>query len=147
VAIVASPYIGIIAGTGGIMKVDIWATIDEQLHEHTVELGLGLQDMVRELTPILTGALIMDIAYEAYTDGPDLAYIYAEDIAQEAFWNRVYAQYQEGGPLGEHTYTNDPHEMFYETAVGAGNDYAQAWAALYVNEALALCVAGAGVPL
>ena len=140
-------YVSVIAGTGGIIGQDIWATIDERLHEHTTELGLGLQEMVRELTPILTGALIMDISYEAYAGGDDLVWVYAEDIAQEAFWNRIYVQYQEGGPLGEPTYTNDPHEMFLETAQGAGADYAQTWAELYVAEALGLCAIGAGLPL
>lgn len=141
-------FVEIIAGTGGILDVDIWGTIDERLHEHTPELGLGLQDMVRELTPIRTGALIMDISFEAYTDpgGDDLVWVYAEDTAQEAFWNRIYVQYQEGGPLGEATYTNDPREMFFETATGAGMEYAQGWALLYINEALMMVGGGAGVP-
>jgi hypothetical protein len=141
-------YIDIVAGTGMIMGQDIWGTIDEQLHEATPELGLGLQDLIRELTPIRTGALLMDISFEAYTDpgDSDLVWMYPEDTAQEAFWNRIYVQYQEGGPLGEHTYTNDPHEMFYETATGAGLDFTKSWAELHIQEAIDLCMAGAGVP-
>lgn len=141
--------VNIVAGTGGIVGQDIWATIDERLHEHTPELGAGLQDMVRELTPIRTGALIMDISYEAYPDpgNDDLVWVYAEDIAQQAYWNRVYVQYQEGGVLGEETYTNDPHEMFFETASGAGLDYTTVWAMVYIYEGIFLCMAGAGLPL
>ena len=145
--------IEIVAGTGGIINTDIWATIDERLHEDTPTLGKGLVDFVDELTPIRTGALIMDITYEAYTspggygmEGSDLVYIYAEGLAQQAYWHRIYVQYQEGGPLGEPTYTNDPHEMFYETAGGAGRDFSEAWALKNVQEALDMCVGGAGVP-
>ncbi len=138
----------IIAGTGGIINCDIWGTVDEQLHEHTPELGAALQDFVRELEPIRTGALIMDTSYEAYLNpgDSDLVWVYAEDIAQEAYWNRIYVQYQEGGILGEHTYTNDPHEMFYETSIGAGRDFTEIWAEKYVNLGLDLCAGGAGLP-
>lgn len=143
-------YVEIIPGTGFILGQDISATIDEQLHEGSPELGLALKDFVQELTPILTGALLMDISFEAYPDpggpGSDLVLIYAETIAQEAFWNRIYVQFQEGGPLGEHTYTNDPHEMFFETSRGAGLDFVRIWAEARVQMAVDLCLAGAGVP-
>lgn len=143
-------YVEIIAGTGMLTKCDLWGTIDEQLHEHSPELGAELQAYVRNLTPIRTGALVMDIAVEAYPDpggaGSDLVYVYAEDIAQEAFWNRVYVAYQEGGPLGLHTYTNDPHQMFYDTATGDGLALTEVWALTYITLAETMCLGGAGVP-
>lgn len=141
-------YVDIIAGTGFLIKQDIWGTIDEQLHENSPELGAGLQDFVRDLTPIRTGALIMDISVESYPQpgGDDLVWVYAEDIAQEAYWNRVYVQYQEGGLLGLATYTNDPHEMFYGVATGEGLEYAQWWAEKTIGWANELLLSGAGVP-
>lgn len=141
-------FLSLIPGTGMILKQDVWGTIDEQLHENTPELGDGLRDLVRNLTPIRTGALVMDISYEAYTQpgDSDLLWVYAEDVAQEAYWNRIYVQYQEGGPLGVHTYTNDPHEMFFQTAQGDGLVLTTGWALLHIQEALVMVEAGAGVP-
>src|SRR5260221_478476 len=145
-------YIQIIPGTGMIIGQDIGATIDEQLHEHSPELGLVLKDLVQNLTPILTGALISDITYEAYPDPggfgqSDLVLIFSETLAQEAFWKRVYVAYQEGGLLGLPTYTNNPHEMFWETASGAGLDFVKLWATMYVQVAIDMCVIGVGVPV
>jgi hypothetical protein len=149
VELIAS-YINLVAGTGGIINTDVWATIDEQLHAHSDELGQTLQTLVQNLTPIRTGALVMDISYEAYLDpggvGADIAYVYAEEVEQQAYWNRVYVQYQEGGILGEPTYTNDPHEMFYGVATGDGLDQTQMWAETWVQYAIDLCLAGAGIP-
>lgn len=140
-------YVQFIAGTGGIVGQDVWATIDRELHIHSPELAKEMQLLVQNLTPIRTGALLMDIAYDAYlTEGfPEIAWVYAETIAQQAFWNRVYVQYQEGGPLGEHTYTNDPHEMFFDTANGDGLDLVYAWAGPIIQDALYQCSIGTGV--
>lgn len=149
----AMAVLDIIAGTGMIMQDDIWGTIDEQLHEHSPELGDELVPMVRDLTPILTGALISDITYEAYPDPAgfdmgesDLVLVYAEDIAQQAFWHRVYVLFQEGGALGLPTYTNAPHEMFYKTATEDGLAATYLWAEKWIGYAAFLCVGGAGVP-
>jgi hypothetical protein len=132
-----SGYVEIIAGTGSIIKSDMWGTINKNLHERAPELGKAIQDYVDELTPIRTGALIMDITFVTYPeDNKDIVLVYAENIAQQAFWNRIYVQYQEGGPLGEHTYTNDPHEMFFETARGAGLDFTNTWAEKVVLDSM-----------
>jgi hypothetical protein len=141
-------YVELIAGTGMITTCDLWGTIDENLHAHSEELGNGLKGLVQALTPIRTGALVMDITVESYPDpgGGDLVYVYEEDIAQEAFWNRIYVLYQEGGMLGLPTYTNDPHQMFLDTAKGDGLALTEVWALTYVTEAEAMCLGGAGVP-
>lgn len=146
-------YLEIIAGTGGIMNCDIWATVDEQLHEYTPELGKILTYLVMQKTPVLTGALQGDMTYEAYTSpggygmGSDLVYIYATGDFQQAVWNRIYVWYQEGEPLGAFTITNAPRMFFVNTALGDGRQAAMAWAQLAVSIALGLCAAGAGVPL
>jgi hypothetical protein len=127
--------------------------MDEQLHAHSPELGEILRDLVREKTPVLTGALLLDMSYEAYPDPAgfdagesDLVWIYSEDLAQEAFWQRVYVQYQEGQPLGLHTFTNDAREMFYSTAITDGLAATEIWALKVVFMANELIVSGAGLP-
>jgi hypothetical protein len=147
-------YVEILAGTGGIINTDIWATIDEQLHEHTPDLGTDLTQLVQQKTPVLTGALEMSMTFEAYLDpqgsggGPgDLVFIYADDADQLAVWARVYVQYQEGDPLGVPTYTNPPREMFYQTATTDGLPIVETWAAYWIQWALDMAAGGAGVPI
>jgi len=145
--------IGIIPGTGFIINSDIFKTIDETLHQHSPELGMALKDMVQAITPIQTGALISDITDEEYTSPggyvlgeSDVVWVYANDVAQQAYWNRYYAPYQEGGVLGLATYTNAPREMFFTTATTDGLDFVGAWAEIWVGEALSISAGGGGVP-
>lgn len=141
-------YVEIIAGTGGIVGQNIWGTLDEQFHADAADLGKTIQGFVDNMTPIRTGALVMDITYEEFgTGNKDIVRVYAENIEQQAYWNRIYVQYQEGGPLGQHTYTNNPHEMFFETAQGAGLAYTELWAGRNANIAIARCIVGAGIPI
>jgi len=133
---------------------DKWATIDEQLHENTPELGDALVPLVQAKTPILTGALSSDMTYEAYENPEppamgeeDLLYVYAEGSEQIAAWDRIYVQYQEGGALGLPTYTNPPREMFATTAETDGLAVAVEWAVEWIDYANLLCLSGAGVPI
>lgn len=144
-----SAYVDLIAGTGGIIKTDIAATVDEVMHKNSDVLGQTLADLVKEKTPVDTGALESDITFESYPDpgGEDLAYIYSDTGEQIAAWDRVYVEYQEGGPLGLATYTNDPRLMFLLTAEGDGLVAAEWWGALSLQEAIDLCLAGAGIPI
>lgn len=130
------------------------ATIAEQLHDHTPDLGTALVPLVQAKTPMLTGALESDMTFEAYTSpmsapdegDDDLVYIYAEGSQQLAAWNRIYVQYQEGGPLGLPTYTNPPREMFLTTAETDGLVVTTEWAMEWIEYANLLCLSGAGVP-
>jgi hypothetical protein len=142
-------YVSIIAGTGGIIGQDIDATIKQQMHMDADNLGKGLVALVDILTPVLTGALLMDMSYDigAIWGPDDIVFAYAESVAQEAYWNRVYVAYQEGGQLGLPTYTNDPHQMFLDTAEGPGLALTETWAMTNVLIALARCRIGAGVPI
>lgn len=132
--------------------MDKWATIDEQLHGHTPELGDILVPLVQAKTPVLTGALSSDMTYEAYTNpeepggDEDLVYVYASGTEQIASWDRIYVQYQEGGALGLPTYTNPPREMFATTAETDGLEAATMWAVEWIDYANLLCLSGAGVP-
>lgn len=130
------------------------ATIAEQLHEHTPDLGDVLVPLVQDKTPMLTGALQSDMTYEAYTDAmsspdegdDDLVYVYASGSSQIAAWSRIYVQYQEGGPLGLPTYTNPPREMFLNTAETDGLAATTEWAVEWIDYANLLCLSGAGIP-
>lgn len=133
--------------------VDKWATIDEQLHEHSPELGDALVPLVQAKTPILTGALVSDMTYEAYPDPEDpgageedLVYVFAEGSNQMDTWDRIYVQYQEGGALGLPTYTNPPREMFATTAETDGFEAAVMWAVEWIDYANMLSLSGAGIP-
>lgn len=150
---VAYANVEIIPGTGFIMGMDIWATIDEQLHEHSPELGATLAYLVEDLTPVLTGALQSSISHEDYPDPQgygvgesDLTWIYAADAPQLAAWNRIYVAYQEGPPLGLSTYTNPPRQMFLTVGEGEGVVQSEEWAVRYCQLALDMCAGGAGVP-
>lgn len=142
-------YIEIIAGTGGIIHQNVWATIDEVMHKNANLMADELVYLVKLKTPIRTGSLWTDIQSDSYPDpgGEDLAYIYSATSEQIAAWQRVYVDYQEGGILGLPTYTNDPHEMFQITSDTDGPPMVEAWALASIQEALDLCIAGAGVPI
>lgn len=145
----ATGGVEIIAGTGGILRANIGATIDEQLHEHTPQLGEVLVELVQAKTPVRRHALIEDVAFEAYPDPGDseLVFVYAGEEHQLGAWHRVYAQYQEGPPMGLDTYTNPPRHMFAGTAEGDGVGFVEDWAVTYVQLALDMCAGGAGVSI
>ena len=135
-----------------ITGTDMWATIDEQLHDHTPDLGAILVPMVQARTPVWTGALQGSITYEAYENPEppggeeDLVYVYAPDDAQLAAWNRIYVQYVEGEPLGLHTYTNPARGIYFNTAQAEGFDATLLWAVTWIDYANTLAMSGAGVP-
>lgn len=142
-------YMMVIPGTGMIMKMDMWATIDEQLHEHSPEIGEIVQWLVKQKTPVDTGALMGDVTYDAYLDtgDADIAWITTNTGEQIAAWNRIYVAYQEGPPMGLDTYTNLPRLMFMRTSEEDGPPAVEIWGVVHVQEALDMCAAGAGIPL
>lgn len=135
-------------GDIGLFTGNLAATIDERLHEHAPELGELLVELVREKTPERRGALREDMTFEAYPDpgDSDLVFVYASGSQEMAVWRRIYVQYQEGEPLGQHTYTNAPRQMFLQTAEGDGVGVTEDWALTYVNEAIDYWLGGAGAP-
>lgn len=141
----------IMPDTGGIIGQDIDATLNMILHDETQLsiLGLGLQILVQDKTPVDTGALFDSIQYESQTDvdDPELLTVFADEGPQIMEWSRVYVEYQEGGILGTATYTNPPHEMFELTSEGDGVYFTEGWALDAIGLGLAMCIAGAGVPL
>jgi len=142
--------ISIIQGTGGILHQDIWKTIENRMRDRAPEIGRTIEELVREKTFVLTGALQESITFKTWPDvddvNKDLAWIYASDVEQIQEWTRIYVQYQEGGMLGDHTYTNDPRLMFFTTATTDGPPFVMFWALKTLGEAIDELLAGNGIP-
>lgn len=64
-----------------------------------------------------TGALASSVTGRAYTNAKNgtLISVWFNNAQQYAQWNRYYAPYQEGPPLGLATYTNAPRHMLYDS--------------------------------
>jgi hypothetical protein len=93
---------------------DVEAIPDEiiqALRGNTQELSSRLLQRIESRTPIATGALRESWEPLYPPSGPEILSIGPNPAPQELAWGRVYAQYQEGPPLGLPTYTNDPHQM------------------------------------
>jgi hypothetical protein len=123
--------------------------LNHELHAKAPELGVILGGLVQDKTPVLTGSLRDDVTYEAaYSDSdPQLVLIYTSGVHQTETYKRAYVTYQEGPPLGEHTYTNPPRQMFLLTAEGDGRDAVEIWAQFVVQDAIAMTGLGAGAPM
>lgn len=140
-----------IPGADLVVTQDLWANIDIMLHAHSPELGDTIRAMVRDITPIRTGALLQDITSYPNTSPAGigsgqstLVEVKAADVAQQAFWHRYYAPYQEGGVLGLPTYTNPAREMFFTTATTDGLDATILWAMDWIGEAIRMSASGGG---
>lgn len=113
------------------------------LRQASPQIGEEIADRIRDRARpyIRRGALYDSIDYLPYTGGVsgsrevNLVRWYADDAPQINDWGRVYAEYQEGPPLGKTTYTNDPRHLFY----GVETDDAPAiqdWADQVVEQSL-----------
>lgn len=133
--------------TGPIIHQDMWATVERELHLQAPELGVILVSLVREKTPVLTGALQSSITAIANPPGDraNLLEVFPADDEQLITWGRIYAPYQEGPPLGLSTYTNEPRQMFQLTADTDGLAATEIWAQAAVDGGLALAALGNGV--
>lgn len=90
------------------------AKVIKAWHEDSETLAALEVTNVKARTPVDTGALQASVDATNNTgSGPVLAEVFFNEDNQLSAWDRVYAQYQEGPPLGLSTYTNDPHQMLY----------------------------------
>jgi hypothetical protein len=102
---------GTFPGTGAIDSktiLDRWRTAAPELAsmEHTNITGREPED---------TGTLIISTTQEVNPDENTLVRIYTDpDTQLSGPWSRVYAQYQEGPPLGHTTYTRTTPHFFYD---------------------------------
>ena len=117
---------------------------NKALHEHSPELAEMERHSIEGRTPYRTGALRDAASAKPYKSehSRSLVKLYYNDEPQLFEWHRVYAQYQEGPPMGHTTYTNDPRLMLYHVQ---DDDRAQieAWAQQTVQTALDEWTAGA----
>ncbi len=132
--------------SGPIIGTDIWGTIEREFHLQAPELAVTLTNMVKDITPILTGSLQADVTGIPNPPGDPklLVWIFPQDSDQLITWGRIYAAYQEGPPQGLDTYTNPPRQMFQKTADGDGLDATELWAMTVVSTGLGLAAAGIG---
>jgi hypothetical protein len=67
--------------------------------------------------PYSTGALASSVTGQAYPGSKNgtLIAVWFNNAQQYAEWGRYYAPYQEGPPLGLHTYTIGMHHMLYDS--------------------------------
>lgn len=87
----------------------------QKLHAASPDLARTLKGTVKARTFVWTGALksAIDAKGSPNGKGARLVSVYAKQGPQLKAWGRVYVAYQEGEPLGLHTYTNPPRQMFY----------------------------------
>lgn len=147
--VISSQTLSLIASTDWLFgQFSADATIREELHNGTQELRDLEVDQIRQRTPQDTLALYDSITGTPYADpkAKTLLWVRAQNKEQVDEWGRVYAPYQEGGPLGLPTFTNPPHEMFQE-AMSTDIPLIEAWASKYGNIALKRIASGQGVIL
>ena len=88
--------------------------IIKEWKQHAWEIEDLEHTSIQYRTPENTRTLIDSIKGETNPDKDTIMRIYTDSGVQASGpWHRVYAQYQEGPPLGTTTYTNSPRQMFF----------------------------------
>lgn len=105
------------------------------LRFHLDEIGDPILKHIESRTPILTGALREDEDWKPLGGRGGLIQWYVGDTYQLTEWGRVYAQYQEGKPLGARGYTRGPWHMFEKVTTDDLAEIGQ-WAEDTVQEAV-----------
>lgn len=108
---------------------DLGAEVLSGFYQDQESLASVVNANIQALTPVLTGALRSSEKYDINHDpsDPTLIRFYADKAEQLAQWNRVYVSYQEGAPLGQSTYTNAAHQMYYSQATYESIDELLEW--------------------
>lgn len=104
------------------------------LHDHAGEIAKAIEEHIEDRTPVDTGALKEDETYTVNGGGNELVRWFVGDAYQIAENKRDYAAYQEGPPLGLATYTNGPHQMYFEVTTTDLDEIGN-WAQQLVEEA------------
>lgn len=128
-------------------KQDFDKTIVYLMHTETTPLAMTVNERIQNRTAKDTGALTDDEAYQLIPDtsNEDLIRFYPTGIAQVLEWGRLYAQYIEGGSLGDTSPTiSNPSEMYARAEV-EDLDFVVAWADATIEQAAGLLTAGMGL--
>jgi len=125
------------------------AALLNALRFNSPDIAAQIEDRIRERTQRMTGALAESITGVPYTSAVSgarsvmLAKWFANEDDQLSEWGRVYVQYQEGKPLGEHTYTNPPRQMFEQVEI-EDLGLIQTWAEAAVQNSVDGLLGGSG---
>ena len=96
--------------------------------DHADEIAAIEHQNISGRTPEYTGTLDASLTEVLNPDNQTIAQVYTDpDVQLSGPWERVYAQYQEGPPLGVSTYTNGPRQYVYG-AFTEDLEEIQAWA-------------------
>lgn len=129
---------------GNFLEQDMAETVRQELKAGADELGMMELFNITARTPHDTYALQQDEFYKTYSeDSPTIVVLGVRTENQDLAWGRVYAQYQEGGVLGESTYTNGPHEMFGRVLTDDISQIGE-WGVRQCEQALDRLAAGVG---
>lgn len=137
--------ISLSAGWLSFANTDMDGLIKGEFHKDNEEIARLMQFLVRQRTPVITGAAQASVQYEVNTDtsSDDLVILFANDAEQIEAWNRVYFPYIEGGELGLATWTNPPRLAFASLETD-DLPLIQAWAESTLNKSLDHIAAGVG---
>lgn len=127
---------------------DLEKTIRRALHRNAFNLGAMENKAIELRTPVDRGALLSSETFTANSNPEDdeLVFLFADPQEQIDVHQREYDIYQEGGALGEATYTNQPHEMFAQVET-TDLPQIEAWGVAAIEGALDEVAGGNGVPL
>lgn len=111
------------------MSMDLEDTLHISFYQSQEDLARVINNNIRMLTPVDTGALLRSEKYDVNENPGDdtLIRFYADSETQIEQWKRVYVSYQEGAPLGQSTYTNEAHQMYYSQATYESIDQLHDW--------------------
>jgi hypothetical protein len=109
--------------------------IIEAWRQHAQEIAEIEHGNISGRTPKQTGTLDSSLTELLNSDKQTIAQVYTDpDTQLSGPWERVYAQYQEGNPLGHPTYTRGNLQYVYRAA-SEDIDQIQEWARKVAQEA------------
>jgi hypothetical protein len=120
------------------------AKVMDALRQHAGEIAATEHQNISDRTPEQTGTLDASLTESLNPDAQTIMQVYTNPSVQLAGpWGRVYAQYQEGPPLGHTTYTYGMHQYVYAAAsedLGA----IESWARKYAGQGVQAMVSDVG---
>ena len=112
--------------------------------ERAEEIAAIEHHNIEDRTPMDTGTLDESLTEVTNPDPQTIAEVYTNpDVQLSGPWERVYAQYQEGPPLGHTTYTHTTPHFFYDVLTEDLGEIA-AWAKRVAREGVATMEANVG---
>jgi hypothetical protein len=125
------------SGLNGGVAVDAWRNRANEIAD--IE-----RQNISDRTPEQTGTLDASLTEQLNPDDQTIAQVYTDpDVQMSGPWGRVYAQYQEGPPLGVSTYTNAPRQ-FIDGALAEDTGQIGSWAKQVASQGVIDGIQGIG---